>query len=73
VPFPVDATERARTADPRRAIRERYPDRDAYLALVEQIAKLLIADGYLRGEDLAPIVAQASERWRVLVEERSPR
>ncbi len=73
VPFPLDAAERARTADPRRAIRERYPDRDAYLALVGQIAKLLIADGYLRGEDLAPIVAQASERWRVLVEERSPR
>ncbi len=73
VPFPLDAAERARTADPRRSILERYAGRDAYLALVEQIAKLLIADGYLRGEDLAPIVAQASERWRVLVEERAQR
>ncbi len=73
VPFPLDAAERMRTADPRRAIRERYPDREAYLALAEQIAKLLVSDGYLRGEDLAPIVAQASERWRVLVEERAQR
>ena len=40
VPFPLDAAERARTGDPRRAILERYPDRERYLALVEQVAKL---------------------------------
>jgi hypothetical protein len=73
VPFPLDAAERARTADPRRAILERYTDREAYLALVEQIARLLVSDGYLRGEDLPQIVTQARERWRVLVEERAPR
>jgi hypothetical protein len=73
VPFPLDTKERVRTADPRRAILERYPDRDGYLALVEQVAKLLAADGYLRGEDLPHIVAQAGERWRALVEERGPR
>ena len=73
VPFPLDAAERVRTADPRRSILERYPGREGYLALVEQIAKLLVADGYLRGEDLPAIVAQASERWRVLVEERAQR
>ncbi len=73
VPFPLDASERARTRDPRRSIMERYPDRASYLALVAQIAQLLIADGYLRGEDLPHIVAQAGERWRVLVEERAQR
>lgn len=72
-PFPLDTAERVRTGDPRRAILERYPDRNGYLALVEQVAKLLIADGYLRGEDLPQIVAQAGDRWRVLVDERAAR
>jgi hypothetical protein len=72
-PFPLDAAERQRTGDPRRAILERYPDRKAYLALVEQMTKLLIADGYLRSEDLPHVVAQAADRWRVLVEERDVR
>jgi hypothetical protein len=73
VPFARDAAARARTADPRRSILERYPDRERYLALVEQVAKLLVADGYLRGEDLPHIAAQAAERWRVLVDERAQR
>lgn len=73
VPFPLDMAERVRTADPRRSILERYPSRDAYLALIEQVAKLLAADGYLRGEDISAIVAQAAERWRALVEERAER
>ena len=61
------------TGDPRRAILERYPDRDRYLALVEQAAKPLIAAGYLRAEDLGGIRRRAGERWRVLVEERAER
>ena len=73
VPFPLDAAERQRAGDPRRSILERYGDREHYLALVEQMARLLYADGYLREEDLPPIAAQAGERWRVLVEQRSQR
>src|SRR5688572_4314979 len=72
-PFPLDTAERVRTGDPRRAILERYPNRESYLALVEQIAKFLATDGYLRTEDLPQIVAQAGERWRVLVDERAKR
>jgi hypothetical protein len=73
VPFPLDTAERVRTGDPRAAILERYGDRNGYLALVEQVAKLLAADGYLRAEDLPHIVAQAADRWRVLVDERAKR
>ena len=73
MPFPRDAAERTRTGDPRRSILERYPNRDSYLALVEQMAKFLATDGYLRAEDLPQIVAQSGERWRVLVDERAPR
>ena len=73
VPFPVDTAERVRTGDPRRAILERYPNAQAYLALVDQIAKLLANDGYLRAEDLPQIAAEAGERWRVLVDERAQR
>ena len=72
-PFPLDTAERVRTGDPRRAILERYPNAQAYLALVNQIGKLLAADGYLRAEDLPRIAAQAAERWRVLVDERAQR
>ena len=67
-PLPLDAAERERTADPRRAILERYPDRERYLALVEQAAKPLIAAGYLRGEDLAGIarkpVSAGASSWK---------
>jgi hypothetical protein len=73
VPFPLDTAERVRAGDPRRAILERYPNREGYLALVEQIAKFLATDGYLRTEDLPQILAQAGERWRVLVDERAQR
>ena len=73
VPFPRDIAERMRTGDPRRSILERYPNRESYLALVEQMAKFLARDGYLRSEDLPQIVAQSGERWRVLVDERAPR
>jgi hypothetical protein len=72
-PFPLDAAERERSGDPRRAIRERYESRERYLELVEDAAEPLIAAGYLRSEDLAGILRQAGERWRVLVEEREPR
>ena len=59
VPFPLDAAERQRTGDPRRAILERYSDRSGYLALVEQMTRLLIADGYLRGvaEEVPGVIA----------------
>jgi hypothetical protein len=73
LPLPLDAAEREKAGDPRRAILERYPDRERYLALVEQAAKPLIADGYLLADDLAGILQQAGERWRVLVAERAPR
>lgn len=69
-PFPRDAAARERSGDPRRAILERYESREQYLELVEDAAEPLIAAGYLRAEDLAQIIAQADERWRVLVEER---
>ena len=72
-PFPLNGADRVRTGDPRRSILERYPNAQGYLALVEHIAKLLAADGYLRVEDLPQIVAQAGERWHVLVEERTQR
>jgi hypothetical protein len=70
-PFPLDAAARERSGDPRRAILERYETRERFLALVEEAANPLIASGYLRAEDRAPIVAQSAERWRLLVEERA--
>lgn len=70
VPFPVDAEARQRLGDPRRSIFERYADRDSYLAAVDRAARALAAEGYLRTDDLGAVVAQAEERWHVLVRPR---
>ncbi len=67
VPFPATAAERAAAGDPRRAIEERYADRDAYLARVRTHASALAAEGYLLEEDLAAIEAAAARHWDALV------
>jgi hypothetical protein len=71
VPLPPDAAARERSGDPRRAILERYGDREGYLAQVEQAARPLIDAGYVLAGDLPAILRDAGERWRVLVAERA--
>lgn len=63
IPFPRDADERERTGDPRRAIAERYRDRDDYLARVRQAAERLAEQRYLLAEDVEPVVRHAAERY----------
>ena len=63
IPFPRTREERERTNDPRRSVEERYPTRDAYLALISKAADELIEKGYLLKEDLPRIVEQAGTRW----------
>jgi hypothetical protein len=72
-PFPRDAAERAERGDPRRAILERYHDRNEYVALVAAAASPLIDGGYVRADDLPAIIERAGAHWDALVEPRAAR
>ena len=63
VPFARTRAERAVNGDSRPSVEERYGDRAHYLASVEEAAQSLVAEGYLRSEDLAGIVNAAGSRW----------
>ncbi len=62
-PFARTRAEREAMGDTRPSIEERYEDRAQYLTLVEEAAHALVEEGYLRGEDLAEILAVAGGRW----------
>lgn len=62
LPFAVTADERQQRGDPRRAVRERYPTRDAYLARMTAAALQLRTDHFLLDEDVTAILQKASQR-----------
>ena len=70
IPFARTRAERERANDPRPAIEERYPSRDAYLARVSTAAHDLAEQGYLLKEDVPHVVEQAGQRWDALAAPR---
>jgi hypothetical protein len=62
IPFADSAEERAMTGDPRPAIAERYPDRDAYVAAITSAASTLCRAGLLLAEDV-PRAEAAAANW----------
>jgi hypothetical protein len=63
LPFPKTRADRERSADPRRAIAERYASREDYLARVREAAKALAAAGYLLDEDIDTSLTFAAKFW----------
>jgi len=62
--IPFAATEAARQgSDPRPSIEARYGDRATYEKRVRDAAARLVAERYLRGEDVPVIVARALKTW----------
>jgi hypothetical protein len=59
LPFPRTSG----TANPRRALAERYRDREQYLGKVTEAALDLVQKGYLLDQDVAAILRQARARW----------
>jgi hypothetical protein len=55
--------ERERASDPRKAVDERYQNREQYLGLITKAANDLVSKGYLLKDDVPRIVEQASKRW----------
>jgi hypothetical protein len=63
LPFPRTRAEREATLDPRPAIAERYPSRDAYLARVREAARALVAARYMLAEDVELSAVIAGRMW----------
>lgn len=62
VPFP--ATKAA--GDPRRALDERYPAKDAYLAAASEAADALVKGRYLRRDDVTAVMARVEAWWTLI-------
>jgi Alpha/beta hydrolase domain len=67
IPLPGTVAERERKHDPRRSIAERYPNRAAYLKMVQQSATRLAEARLLLQQDVRPIVDEAGQHWDMLV------
>jgi hypothetical protein len=63
LPFPRTPADRQSARDPRRAIAERYPDRDAYLGAFTRQALTLVRDRYLLSEDLPALLERGLAEW----------
>jgi hypothetical protein len=64
IPFAHSRAERERTGDPRPSIEERYKGRDEYVGKVAAAALDLVRQRYLLSEDVADILARATEHWQ---------
>ena len=63
LPFAKTRRERESVGDPRPAIEERYPSREAYLARVREAAQALVKERYLLEEDVETSLAFAARMW----------
>jgi hypothetical protein len=63
IPFPRTKADRAKSADPRASIEERYAGADEYVGRVSAVAQELLGEGYLLAEDVPAIAARAREHW----------
>jgi hypothetical protein len=63
VPFAKTRAEREKINDPRRSIEERYPSKDAYLALAREQAERLVKGGYVLADDAPQLLKRAGDQW----------
>jgi hypothetical protein len=63
IPLPLTRAERELTHDPRLSIEERYGSRARYQAIVADRAQELAKQGYLLGDDVGAVVANALARF----------
>jgi hypothetical protein len=68
VPFARTGDARRAAGDPRRAIAERYGNRQDYLAQVDRAARSLVEQRFLLAADVAPVRQRAAATWDALVE-----
>jgi hypothetical protein len=61
-PFSVTQSGGQKSADPRRSIEERYPNHEAYVKQVEEVAKRLVAKRLLLEDEVKLYVELAPKR-----------
>ena len=64
IPFPDSAEERVATGDPRRAVLERYPTQQAYVAAIRAAARELVGQRLMLEEDVERAAANAANWGR---------
>jgi hypothetical protein len=64
IPFSETVSERDATGDPRPAVLERFPDKEAYAAAIAAAARLLVAQGLMLEEDIDRCAAAAADWGR---------
>jgi hypothetical protein len=68
LPFPATKKEREESGDPRRSVRERYKDFDAYRAAFADYCGRLVKQGYLLKEDADRLNAGRAKARKVFGE-----
>jgi Alpha/beta hydrolase domain len=63
IAFPRTRDDRLRTADARKSIAERYPDRDVYVGRITEATLALVRERYLLAEDVPEIVERARAHY----------
>jgi hypothetical protein len=63
VPFAKTRAERAKATDPRPSIEERYPSKEAYLALARGQPDRLVKGGYLLPDDVPQVMKRVEDQW----------
>src|SRR5262249_25978489 len=63
IAFPATKSDRERSKDPRQSVEERYPSRERYLALVQEVAGTLVRDRYVLPEDQPKLLEHAAEHY----------
>jgi hypothetical protein len=63
IAFPATKSDRDRSKDPRLSIEERYPSRERYLALVQDVASALVRDRYVLPDDLPKLLEHAGDHY----------
>jgi hypothetical protein len=66
-PFPLSREAREASGDERLSISERYKDRQDYLAKVTRAAEDLVAQRFMRAEDVAAVRQRADAIWDAVV------
>lgn len=61
IPFARTRAERSATGDPRPALEERYPSREAYVEAVRRAANDLVKQRFLLADDAAALVAETEK------------
>ena len=72
IPFAKTAADRQRSGDPRKAVEERYKDRDDYLARYSAALDDLVKQRWILPEDRAAVLERGEQEWDLAMKQDTP-